>query len=519
MKKLLSLLAFAGLLIFISCSDDDGPAPAGDLTIEGIPATATVGLDETLEVTGITLTAGDGLDAFTASVNGGSPITLAGVPAGETSATVDFSIEVSEANGFTVGSNAVVFTLTDAQGDAVVFAHVLTVTTFSTIDVRGDITGAVTWSAANVYVLQTRVTVLDGATLTIEPGTIIKGEEGQGAAATSLLVARGGMIMAAGTADAPIIFTSVEDEIDPDDIAAGNFASPNLEPTEAGKWGGLIVLGRAPISAQNENDMDVTEVQIEGIPSSDTNGLYGGTDEADNSGVLQYISIRHGGSEIGAGNEINGLTLGGVGTGTVIDHVEVVANADDGIEWFGGDVDMTDVLIWNSNDDALDTDQDFQGDLTNFLIVTPVGGSAFELDGPEGSTSRGNFHTFANGTVFAGDDIDHLVDWDGSTNAIVNNMYFFGLADDYTFDTSDADPDEHFFPIESFPGSVPDADAAMWTWEATMAAVSKADVFGDADGITSEVDENANTVGATDLTQFAWTWGAQSGALGGIGLQ
>ncbi len=513
MKKLLSLLAFAGLLIFISCGDDDGPAPDGDLSIVGIPETATVGIDETLLVEGITLTAEDGLASFTAAINGGTPITLSGIPAGETSVTVDFTIVVSEENGFNIGSNAVVFALADADGDEVTFAHVLTVTTFTTIDVRGNITGAVTWSSDNVYVLQTRVTVLDGAVLTIEPGTIIKGEAGQGAAATSLLVARGGQIQAAGTATAPIIFTSTDDELDPDDIAAGNFVSPNLTPSETGLWGGLLILGRAPISAQNENDEDVTEVQIEGIPSSDTNGLYGGTDENDNSGTLQYVSIRHGGSEIGAGNEINGLTLGGVGDGTTIDHVEVVGNQDDGIEWFGGDVDASEVLIWNSNDDGLDTDQDWQGTCSNFIIVTPVGGSAFELDGPEGSTFRGNFHTFDGGVVYAGGDIDHLVDWDGNTNAIVNNMYFFGLSDTYVA-TSEFDP------IESFPGSVDPADAALWTWEVTSNTNSIEAVFGaDAAAVTSEVEENANTVGPADLAEFAWTWGAQSGALGEIGLQ
>ena len=81
-------------------------------------------------------------------------------------------------------------------------------------------------------------------------------------------------------------------------------------------------------------------MQIEGIPASDLNGLYGGTEATDNSGVLKYISIRHGGANIGEGNEINGLTLGGVGSGTTIENIEIVANDDDGIEWFGGTVNV-----------------------------------------------------------------------------------------------------------------------------------------------------------------------------------
>ncbi len=213
---------------------------------------------------------------------------------------------------------------------------------------------------------------LSGVTLTIEPGVIIKGEAGTGPNATALLIARGATLMAEGTASEPIIFTSVADEIEPGDIA-----SPNLDPTLNGLWGGLIVLGHAPISA------DAASVQIEGIPASDQNGLYGGADPADNSGVLKYISIRHGGANIGEGNEINGLTLGGVGSGTVIENIEIVSNQDNEIEWFGGTVSVSNVVVWNTGDDAIDTDQAWSGTLDNFAIINP-GDECFELDGGEG---------------------------------------------------------------------------------------------------------------------------------------
>ena len=188
------------------------------------------------------------------------------------------------------------------------------VETPGTVVVTSNITANTTWEAGTIYQLAGRITVTNGVTLTIEPGTIIKGEAGTGANATALLVARGGKLNANGTATSPIIFTSVADEIDYADMAAGNFASPNLESTVNGLWGGVIILGKAPISASNDVG-DVSEVQIEGIPTSDPNGLYGGNDAADNSGTIRYISIRHGGTNIGAGNEINGLTLGGVGNG------------------------------------------------------------------------------------------------------------------------------------------------------------------------------------------------------------
>ena len=149
------------------------------------------------------------------------------------------------------------------------------------------------------------------------------------------MIARGGKLFANGTADAPIIFTSVADEIMP-----GQKVSPNLDPNLDGLWGGLIILGNAPISAASD------VVQIEGIPPSDANGLYGGSDATDNSGAITYISIRHGGANIGEGNEINGLTLGGVGNGTTISNVEVVGNQDDGIEFFGGTVNVSNALVW-----------------------------------------------------------------------------------------------------------------------------------------------------------------------------
>ena len=154
-------------------------------------------------------------------------------------------------------------------------------------------------------------------------------------------------------------------------------------------------MGNATISASNTTG-DVSSVQIECIPTSDANGLYGGNDDDDDSGVLKYISIRHGGANIGSGNEINGLTLGGVGSGTVIEHIEVVANQDDGIEWFGGKVNTSNVVVWNCGDDGIDTDQSWSGTLDNFVVITSAG-HCFELDGPEGSYSAG--HVIQNGNI------------------------------------------------------------------------------------------------------------------------
>lgn len=239
-----------------------------------------------------------------------------------------------------------------------------------------------TWTSDKIYELDRKVVVQDGVTLTIQAGTIIKGRAGTGSLASALIVARGGKINAVGTAARPIIFTSTSDNID-----AGQTAGTNLTENNRGLWGGLIILGKAPCSFRG----DLEETQIEGIPADDTFGLYGGTNATDDSGRIEYVSIRHGGALIGEGNEINGLTLGGVGSGTVINNVEIVANVDDGIEFFGGTVNASNLLVWAQGDDGLDIDQAYSGTIDNAVVVLGAASDhALEIDGPEG-TSTGSF--------------------------------------------------------------------------------------------------------------------------------
>ena len=286
--------------------------------------------------------------------------------------------------------------------------------------ITSNITSNTTWDSDTIYQLGGRIVVEAGATLTIEPGTIIKGEAGTGANATALLIARGANIVAQGTPSQPIIFTSVADEISQSDIAAGNFASPNLDPTVNGLWGGVIVLGNAKISPKPDATGEVTAVQIEGIPTSDPNGLYGGNDDTDNSGIISYVSIRHGGANIGSGNEINGLTLGGVGSMTTINNVEIVANQDDGIEWFGGTVNTSYAVVWNCGDDGIDTDQSWAGNLDNFVVISPSG-HCFELDGPEGSYEAG--HNISYGDIYVGTGQD-LINVDANSIVNLSHLYF-----------------------------------------------------------------------------------------------
>ena len=295
---------------------------------------------------------------------------------------------------------------------------------FADSTLEGNITENKTLDASKIWLIKGRVSVIDGTTLTIPAGTIIKAASGTGADASTLIVARGGKIIANGTADNPIIMTAAADNIQ----VGGTYpeSGPALKVDTRGLWGGLLILGRAPCSFKS----DVTELQIEGIPTSDTNGLYGGSVADDNSGSFQYISIRHGGAEIGEGNEINGLTLGGVGSGTTINQIEVVGNVDDGIEFFGGTVKATNLLVWGQGDDAIDIDQGYAGTIDGALVVlTAASDHGFEIDGPEGS-APGRF-TLKNATVIgATDDCDaegvdgEMADFrKGATGDILNILF------------------------------------------------------------------------------------------------
>ncbi len=244
-----------------------------------------------------------------------------------------------------------------------------------------EITENTVWNAENIYLLQGPTFVTNGASLFIEKGTIIKGEVGLSPGeVSSLIITRNGKIFAEGTEDCPIIFTAETDDID---------VVGDLLQTDRGLWGSLILLGNAPINT-GTIDGGLGEVclgnNIEGLPPV-ANTRYGGCDCNDNSGVVTYVELKHGGSVIGAANEINGLTFGGVGAGTTIDHVEVYANADDGYEWFGGNVNCTYLVSAFNDDDSFDWDQGYNGKLQFLFSIynDDRGDRTFEIDGDDGN--------------------------------------------------------------------------------------------------------------------------------------
>jgi hypothetical protein len=494
LKLLLTLAIVSGLVFMFSCSEDDPvpdrPTVSGPSSNPVVEAGSTVNVDFSIDAPG-------GFSSASVSALNGTAAIPEPLSSGATTGTITVAFTAAADAS---GAGSVTLTVTDNNNKTGEGTVAVTIELVTEVRLTSNISADATWTADKTWILGGRITVLDGATLTIEPGTVIKGEAGTASNSTALLVARGATLMAEGTADAPIIFTSVADNITPEDVAAGNFGSPNLDPDINGLWGGVIVLGKAKISAQNENDEDVSELQIEGIPTSDPNGLYGGDDNTDNSGVISYVSIRHGGTLIGSGNEINGLTLGGVGSGTTISNVEIVGNQDDGIEWFGGAVELTNVVVWNPGDDGIDTDQAWEGSVSHFIVVNP-GDNAFELDGPEGTYTSPN-HQIYDGTVYMGDGAN-LIDFDAESDVDLYDVYFYGF--------------EEGPVVEQYADLVVGTCTSL---ETTLpAGVNKADVFVGMPGSqVTVVAENANTVGPTSDSGFEWTWASQSGALSDIGL-
>jgi hypothetical protein len=231
------------------------------------------------------------------------------------------------------------------------------------------------------WILDKKIYVPNGKTLTIQPGTVIKGNSGTAANATALTVEVGGKIFASGTADCQIVFTAAADNLDGTFPIASN-----------GQWGGVCIAGKATnnltLAANGPFQAGVGDGKLcvadgigtfEGFASSNSKDQFGVTpaqfDDNDNSGILKYVSIRHAGAILQVGGELNGLSLGSVGRGTTIEHLEIVSSADDGIELWGGTVDIKYATFLFGNDDNLDWDDGWKG-RAQFIFVLKTDNTA-----------------------------------------------------------------------------------------------------------------------------------------------
>lgn len=232
------------------------------------------------------------------------------------------------------------------------------------IQVTANISTNTTWTAGNIYVINGYIHVDSAATLTILPGTIVKGkaDDGSGSILSTLIVNRGGKLVADGTANQPIVFTSEKA------IGARGY----------GDWGGIVLCGRATINPAGG------QAEVEGTPAG--TAYYGGPNDDDSSGVMRYVRIEFCGIPLQPNKEINGLTLSGVGRKTVLDHIQISYSGDDSFEWFGGTVNAKHLIAFHGWDDDFDTDFGWRGKVQYAVsqrdsqIADQSGSNGFESD-------------------------------------------------------------------------------------------------------------------------------------------
>lgn len=287
-----------------------------------------------------------------------------------------------------------------------------TPSTGDTITVSENITGDVTWTSGKTYILNDLIAVTGNATLTIEPCVVVKAAKG----ATGLVIVKGSKIDASGTSECPIIFTSTDDQLEP-----GEIVSPNLTGDDTGLWSGIFILGNAPVSSMTSSVV----LSLLPLPDPDL-GAFGGDVPGDDSGVLQYVSIRHTGYETAPDEVPCGLVLAGVGSGTTIDHVELFANQDDGFAVFGGTVNVSNVVTSAFKDDGFDCDMGYAGAMDNLIgIGGSSGNSSLELDGGEGTDNPA--FTLKNASFKGSQNGGHYIGFRNGVNCMIENAYFFGF--------------------------------------------------------------------------------------------
>lgn len=228
--------------------------------------------------------------------------------------------------------------------------------TGQTITLQGRINADTVLRKQNTYILKGLVYIVGNKTLTIEPGTVIKGSF-SGSDVAALIITRGSKIMAQGTATDPIVFTSAS-------------ANP-----QSGDWGGLVILGKAAINSSFNGTQGLLQLEG-GIDNANGDGLAGSGDAVaptpvnnDNSGILSYVRIEYAGYAFQPDKEINSLTLAGVGSGTQIDHIQVTYAKDDAYEFFGGSVNAKYLIAWKTQDDDFDTDNGYSGKVQFGLVI------------------------------------------------------------------------------------------------------------------------------------------------------
>ncbi|MEZ4903339.1 MAG: Ig-like domain repeat protein [Spirosomataceae bacterium] len=366
-QTVVTLSVLSTALIFNACkkTEEIGPAP---VISAGNPVNGLVGA--TVKITA-TINAGEGLKTLTVLKNGQAfdSKTYTGSELSD-SYSKDYVIE-----SLPVGASLVfTFQATDQKNQSsTVATQTVTVSAVpakTVVDVKGLITGNVTWTNDKIYKIigfvrvgadttETFSSAAATGTLTIEAGTTIIGDR---ASKGTLIIQRGSKIIANGTADAPIVMTS--------ERPAGQ--------RESGDWGGLVICGRA-VNNQSTGDKGI---QLEGSYK----GWHGGSNDADNSGSLKYVRVEYAGVPINPNQEVNSFTFGSVGSGTTMEYLQASFGLDDSFEWFGGTVNAKYLIAYRGLDDDFDMDFGFRGNLQYIIgmrgatLADQSGSNGFEVD-------------------------------------------------------------------------------------------------------------------------------------------
>ncbi len=379
MKKLLALALLLSVMGYMTSCDDDNndikPAP----TISVDPSTVANIPGQTVTAT-VTINAPNGGQTLRTYINGATSGTYPDISLSGTTGIEEFEFQIPEES--VIGSTIVVtFQAVDLKNYPSEIANLTVQVNDPVLPLTGNLTTQ-TLVAANRYILKGQVFIKDGVTLTIPAGTVILGDK---ASKATLVVERGGKLVCNGTAEAPVVFTS----------------SQGVNERDKGDWGGIVILGKAYTNQANP--------AVEGISPAVNFGAADRANDADNSGVLKYVRIEYGGIELTPNNETNSLTMGGVGSGTEMDYVQVSYGGDDGFEFFGGTLNAKHLISLSTWDDDFDMDYGWSGNIQFGLVVRnpfyadQSQSNAFECDnGPNDTDTPGNYTTgtFSNITVY-----------------------------------------------------------------------------------------------------------------------
>ncbi len=314
----------------------------------------------------------------------------------------------------------------------------------------------------------------DNVTLTIEPGSVVTGRDGE-----FLLIARGSKIMAEGTLAEPIVFTA------DDDVKGGEGFNP---ASSEALWGGVAIAGNGPVNKADEVTFEF----------SDTADKFGGSNDADNSGVMKYCVVKYSGFEVRPDEEVQGISLGGVGHGTTLEYISIHNSSDDGIEMWGGSVDVKYLSVTGADDDSIDTDNGYRGNF-QYVYVEQHEGKGDRL--MEADSDGGNYQNLpvshpkiANFTFIASGERD-ATNWrEGTRYSLVNGEFKFKKvgSDKAVVQV----PDEDAFVVWN--GSQPAADT--YTNASKFAGVN---FFGE--NISNLVKVNDGETHAADLETYLTT--------------